>query len=56
LDALYGGLAGQILWNRMRKLTIALGNKGIKLTVVDPARIKMQVTSQYMEVKRRQAL
>src|ERR1700722_16416565 len=50
LDALYGGLAGQILWNRMRKLTIALGNKGIKLTVVDPARIKMQVTSQYMEV------
>jgi uncharacterized protein (DUF58 family) len=56
LDALYGGLAGQILWNRMRKLKIALGNCGIKLTVVDPARIKMQVTSQYLEVKRRQAL
>jgi len=56
LDALYSGLAGQMLWNRMRKLKIALQNKGIKLTVVDPARIKMQVTSQYQEVKRRQAL
>jgi uncharacterized protein (DUF58 family) len=56
LDALYGGLAGQMLWNRMRKLKIALQNRGIKLTVVDPARIKMQVTSQYLEVKRRQIL
>jgi uncharacterized protein (DUF58 family) len=56
LDALYGGLAGQILWNRMRKLKIALQNRGIRLTVVDPARIKMQVTSQYLDVKRRQIL
>jgi len=56
LDAIYGGLAGQILWNRLRKLKIALQNRGIKLTVVDPARIKMQVTSQYLDVKRRQAL
>jgi uncharacterized protein (DUF58 family) len=56
LDALYGGLAGQMLWNRMRKLKIALQNRGIKLTVVDPARIKMQVTSQYLDVKRRQIL
>jgi uncharacterized protein (DUF58 family) len=56
LDALYAGLAGQILWNRMRKLRLALQNRGIRLTVVDPARIKTQVTSQYLEVKRRQIL
>jgi uncharacterized protein (DUF58 family) len=56
LDALYGGLAGQILWNRTRKLKIALQNRGIKLTEVDPSRIKMQVTSQYLDVKRRQIL
>jgi uncharacterized protein (DUF58 family) len=56
LDALYGGLAGQILWNRTRMLKIALQNRGIKLTVVDPARIKMQVTAQYLDVKRRQTL
>ena len=56
LDALYSGLAGQILWNRMRALEIALGNRGVKLTVTDPERIKMQVTSGYLEVKRRQIL
>jgi uncharacterized protein (DUF58 family) len=56
LDALYAGLAGQILWNRLRKLKIALQNRGIRLAVVDPARIKMQVTSQYLDVKRRQIL
>jgi len=56
LDALYAGLAGQILWNRLRKLKIELQNRGIKLTVVDPARMKMQVASQYLDVKRRQIL
>jgi uncharacterized protein (DUF58 family) len=56
LDALYGGLAGQMLWNRMRRLQIALQNHGVKLTIVDPVRIKTQVTSEYLEVKRRQAL
>ena len=56
VDALYSGLAGQLLWNRMRALQIALQNRGVKLTVTDAARIKMQVTSGYLEVKRRQAL
>jgi len=56
LDALYSGLAGQMLWNRMRGLEIALQNRGVKLTVVDPERIKMQVTAGYLDVKRRQIL
>ena len=56
LDGLYSGLAGQMLWNRMRALEIALGNRGVKLTVTDPERIKMQVTSGYLDVKRRQIL
>jgi uncharacterized protein (DUF58 family) len=56
LDALYHGLAGQVIWNRMRELQLALHNKGVKLTLVDPERIKLQVTAQYLEVKRRQAL
>ena len=55
-DALYSGLAGQILCNRMRTLEIALQNRGVKLTVTDPGRIKMQVASEYLDVKRRQAL
>lgn len=56
LDAAYQGLAGQMLWNRMRTLGIALQNRGVRLTVVSPERIKEQVTAQYLEVKRRQAL
>jgi len=56
LDALYQGLAGQMLWNRMRRLAIALGNRGVKLSIVDAERIKAQVTAAYLDVKRRQAL
>jgi uncharacterized protein (DUF58 family) len=56
VDALYAGLAGQMLWNRMRTLEIGLQNRGVKLTIVNPERIKAQVASQYLDVKRRQAL
>ncbi len=56
LDSLYQGLAGQMLWNRMRKLQIALAHRGVKLSLVTPDRIKTQVTAAYLEVKRRQAL
>jgi len=55
-EALYADLAGQMLWNRMRRLQIALQNRGVKLAVVEPARIKIEVASQYLDVKRRQVL
>jgi uncharacterized protein (DUF58 family) len=56
LDSLYSGLAGQTISNRLRQLSLTLSNRGVRLTVVDPARIKTQVTSEYLEVKRRQVL
>jgi uncharacterized protein (DUF58 family) len=56
VDALYEGLAGQMLWNRMRALALALANRGVRLSVVDPGRIKQQVTAGYLDVKRRQVL
>jgi uncharacterized protein (DUF58 family) len=56
LDTLYGGLAGQLLWNRMRTLALALQNHGVKLAIVNLDRIKAEVTAEYLEVKRRQAL
>jgi uncharacterized protein (DUF58 family) len=56
LDALYTSLAGQMLSNRMRRLAIALGNRGVRLSTVDSLRIKSQVTAGYLEVKRRQIL
>jgi uncharacterized protein (DUF58 family) len=55
-DQLYTGLAGQILWNRLRKVQLALRSFGVKMTVVDPERIQSQVAAQYLDVKRRQAL
>jgi uncharacterized protein (DUF58 family) len=56
VDELYAGLAGQMLWNRMRALEIALGNRGVRLTVTDAETIKRQVAAGYLEVKRRQIL
>ena len=56
LDALYDNLAGQMIWNRMRTLQLALQNRGIRLYMVEPGRIKSEVTSEYLEVKRRQLL
>jgi uncharacterized protein (DUF58 family) len=56
VDAMYEGLAGQMLWNRMRTLTLALANRGVRLSLVDPGRIKQQVTAGYLDVKRRQVL
>lgn len=56
LDSLYEGLSGQMISNRLRQLTLALSNRGVRLSVVDPRRIKTQVTAEYLEVKRRQVL
>lgn len=56
IESAYAELAGQLAWNRMRKLQIALQNHGVILSFVDPDRIKMQVSTAYLDVKRRQAL
>jgi uncharacterized protein (DUF58 family) len=56
LDALYAGLAGQMQCNRMRALAIALGNRGVRLSIVSADRIKREVAEGYLDVKRRQAL
>jgi uncharacterized protein (DUF58 family) len=56
LDSLYQALAGQMLWNRMRSLEIALRQRGVRLAMVDPGGIKQRVTAAYLDVKRRQVL
>ena len=56
LEGLYRRLAGQTLWNRMRKLKLALHSKAVRLALVEPAQIKTQVSFDYLEVKRRQVL
>ncbi len=56
LDSVYQGLAGQMLWNRLRTLEIALHHHGVRLSFIQKGRIKEQVAAQYLDVKRRQAL
>lgn len=55
-EAVWSALSGQLAWNRMRRLQIALQNRGVRLSFVDADRIKTQVANAYLEVKRRQAL
>jgi uncharacterized protein (DUF58 family) len=56
LESVYSALAGQIVWNKMRQLQISLGNRGVRLFLVDPSQIKRRVATAYFDVKRRQAL
>ena len=56
VDSLYSGLAGQMLRNRMRRLQIGLEQRGVHLSLVTPGSIKTQVTTAYLDVKRRQVL
>jgi uncharacterized protein (DUF58 family) len=46
VESAYEALAGQI----------ALRNRGVRLSVVDPQNIKAQATAAYLEIKRRQLL
>jgi len=56
LESAYSALAGQMLWNNMRELQIALQRHGVRLSVVEPREIKAQVTAAYLDIKRRQLL
>jgi uncharacterized protein (DUF58 family) len=56
VESAYHALAGQMLWNKMHELQIALRNRGVRLSVVDPQDVKAQATSAYLEIKRRQLL
>jgi uncharacterized protein (DUF58 family) len=56
VESAYQALAGQMRWNKMHELQIALRNRGVRLSVVDPQNIKAQATAAYLEIKRRQLL
>ncbi len=56
LDDAYSALAGQLHWNRIRRLQLSLQNRGVRLTMLDPGRAKQQVAAAYLDVKRRQLL
>jgi len=56
LDDLYRGVAGQLFWKKLRELRMTLERAGVRFSVLDPDRLEADLTSLYLDVKRRQAL
>lgn len=56
LDEAYFALASQLHWNRIRRVQLALQNRGVRLSMLDPERAKQQIAAAYLDVKRRQLL
>lgn len=55
-DELYARLAGHMRWEEMRVLIRALKQSGITATVLDDETFAASLVTQYLQVKRRQAL
>lgn len=56
VEEAYSRLARQLAWNRMRRLQIALQNRGVRLSMLDPEHAEEQIAATYLDVKRRQLL
>ena len=56
LDNLYEKLGGHMLWQNLRELEKVLQRRGVKFTLLKNERLSAQLVSQYLNVKRRQAL
>ena len=56
LDDLYRDVAGQLFWKKLRELRMTLERAGVRFSVLDPDRLDTELTSLYLDVKRRQAL
>jgi len=56
LDGLYRDVAGQLFWKKLRELRMKLERAGVRFSVLDPDRLETDLTSLYLDVKRRQAL
>ncbi len=55
-DDLYRRLGGQLVWQSLRELGRGLQHLGVTLTLVEQDRLCVELVSQYMRVKQRQAL
>ncbi len=56
LGDVYGRLAGQILWTKLRELGKTLERQGIRFTLLEPGRAGVQLASMYADIKQRQLL
>ncbi len=55
-DDLYQSLGGHLRWHSLRELEQVLKRRGIRFSLLDPAKLVAQVITQHAEVKRRQLL
>jgi uncharacterized protein (DUF58 family) len=55
-EDLYAELAGHMAWRKLFELTKTLGQKGVRLHLLEPRKISGQLTALYLDVKRRQQL
>ncbi len=55
-DDLYKHLGGHLQWNSLRELGKVLQRRGVRFSLLDPAKLSAQVIAQHADVKRRQLL
>jgi uncharacterized protein (DUF58 family) len=56
IDDLYRCLGGHLQWSKLRELENVLRRRGVRLSLLDPARLAAQLIAQHADVKRRQLL
>ena len=56
IDDLYRHLGGHLQWNSLRELGKVLKRRGVRFSLLDPAKLSAQVIAQHADVKRRQLL
>ncbi len=55
-EDVYQRLGGHLQWQRLRERELLLRRAGVRVAMLDPARMTEQLVTQYMNVKRRQIL
>jgi hypothetical protein len=53
---IYGELAGHLRWHGLRELEKVLQRRGVKMSLLSSEKLAVDLVSQYVNVKRRQAL
>lgn len=55
-DQIYSKLAGHMQWAGLRELQKTLERQGVRLAIVNPAQLPVQLSRQYLDIKQRQLL
>jgi uncharacterized protein (DUF58 family) len=56
VDDVYRSLAGHLLWHKLRETEKVLGSAGVRMSLLDPARLSAELIASYQNIKERQLL